>query len=188
MILLTLVYEFFLTGLFSIGGGLATLPFLYSIGEKTGWFTSSDVLNMLAISESTPGPIGVNMATYVGYNTWGILGGIIATLGLIAPSIIIILIIARILGRFRQSTLVENGLYGLRPASIALVASAAWSVIIETFFDTDLYKLTGFLPDIFDIKAIILAVILFIAVRLKNLHPIVYIAAAAVIGIIFNFG
>ena len=103
MIYLRLFYEFFKAGLFAVGGGMATLPFLYDISDSTGWFTHSQLADMIAVSESTPGPIGVNMATYVGYTTGGIPGAVIATLGLITPSIIIILIIAKALQAFRQS-------------------------------------------------------------------------------------
>jgi len=188
MIFLRLFGEFFITGLFSIGGGLATIPFLYSLGERTGWFTSSDVLNMLAISESTPGAIGVNMATYVGYTICGIPGGIIATLGIIAPSIIVILIVARLLKRFLGSPVVQGALYGLRPASTALIAAAAWTVITETLLNLNGFQLSDGLISLLNIKAIILAAILFVVMRFTKFHPVIYIAASAVIGIIFGFG
>ena len=103
MILLRLFYEFFKTGLFSVGGGMATIPFLQHMGEATGWFTNQELTTMIAVSESTPGPMGVNMATYVGFHIGstfgmgglgGIVGAVVATLGLITPSIIVILIIA----------------------------------------------------------------------------------------------
>ena len=90
MIYLQLFYEFFKIGLFAIGGGLATLPFLYNLSDKTAWFTHAQLADMIAVSESTPGAIGVNMATYVGYQTVGFFGGVIATIGLVFPSIIII--------------------------------------------------------------------------------------------------
>ena len=121
MMILTLMFEFFKTGLFSIGGGLATLPFLYEISTNhPDWFTHSDIADMVAISESTPGPIGINMSTYAGYSVAGIPGGILASLALALPSIIITLIIARFLAKFRQSKIVEGAFYGLRPASIAM--------------------------------------------------------------------
>ena len=109
MIYLQLFFEFFKAGLFAIGGGLATIPFLTDIGQRTGWFTSGELANMIAISESTPGPMGVNMATYVGFHTGGIAGGVIATLGLVAPSIIVILIIARFLQKFRRDPMMLHG-------------------------------------------------------------------------------
>ena len=125
MLYLRLFWEFFKTGLFAIGGGMATIPFLYDMSAATGWFTSEDVANMIAVGESTPGPIGVNMATYVGYLTGqgagglsgAILGAAIATVGLITPSIIIILIVAVFLKNFRDNRYVQNAFYGLRPAS-----------------------------------------------------------------------
>ena len=124
MILLRLFYEFFKVGLFSIGGGLATLPFLYDISDKTGWFTHTDITNLIAVSESTPGPIGVNAATYVGFLTDGLVGAVTSTVGLIAPSIVIIILISRVLERFRDSRLVDDLFYGLRPASTGLIAAA----------------------------------------------------------------
>ena len=120
MIYLRLFFEFFKVGLFSVGGGLATIPFLTDIGARTGWFTAADLADMLAISESTPGPIGVNMATYTGFHVGGIPGGIIATLGLIAPAIIVITVIAGFLKKFRESRVVDGVFSGLRPASTAL--------------------------------------------------------------------
>ena len=114
MIYLQLFYEFFKAGLFAIGGGMATLPFLYDISDTTGWFTYGQLADMVAISESTPGPIGVNMATYVGFTTAGISGAVVATIGLITPSIIIILIIAGFLKAFKDSKYVQSAFY--RPA------------------------------------------------------------------------
>lgn len=116
MILLHLFLEFFKTGLFAIGGGMATVPFLYSMSDKTGWFTHAQLADMIAVGESTPGPIGVNMATYVGYTTAGVPGAIIATVGLVVPSVIIILLIAKVLQQFRQNKYVDAAFYGLRPA------------------------------------------------------------------------
>ena len=133
MIYLSLFYEFFKAGLFAVGGGLATIPFMKEISLKTGWFTLSQLTDMIAVSESTPGPMGVNCATYVGYETAGILGGIIATLGLIAPSIIIIIIISKILEKFRNNKYVDAAFFGLRAASVALIADAGVSVSELTF-------------------------------------------------------
>ena len=102
MLYLQLFWEFFKTGLFAVGGGLATLPFLQDMADRTGWFTRAQLADMLAVSESTPGPIGVNMATYVGFSTGGVGGALIATLGLITPSVIVILIVAAFLKAFRR--------------------------------------------------------------------------------------
>ena len=190
MIYLRLFFEFFKTGLFAVGGGMATLPFLSDMGAKTGWFTQAELANMVAVSESTPGPIGVNMATYVGFNTAGIPGAVIATLGLIAPSIIVILIIAAFLRAFRSNRYVDRVFYGIRPASTALIASAGVSVLLMCVFDLAAYKEIG-LPGLVSGKALILFAAVWVLTNLvkpaKNLHPIVFIALSAVAGIAFRF-
>ena len=187
MIYLRLFYEFFKTGLFAVGGGLATLPFLEDMATSTGWFTTAQLANMLAVSESTPGPIGVNMATYVGYTTAGIPGAVIATLGLVTPSIIVILIIAAFLQAFRTNKYVERAFYGLRPASTGLIAASELSVVVMTFFRSgaaDLFSSIHF-------PAIVLAAILLYLTRwckkTKKLHPIIFIALSAVVGILLKF-
>lgn len=188
---LRLFWEFFKTGLFAVGGGMATLPFMYDISDKTGWFTHSMLADMVAVSESTPGPIGVNMATYVGFVTGGIPGAVVATVGLVTPSVIVILLIARVLKAFRENQYVDAGFYGLRPCSIGLIAAAGVLVIKLALFNTELYASTGALLDLFNFKALILAAVLLAATRcikkLKGLHPIVFILASAVIGIVFSF-
>ena len=188
---LRLFWEFFKTGLFAVGGGMATLPFMYDISDKTGWFTHSMLADMVAVSESTPGPIGVNMATYVGFVTGGIPGAVVATAGLVTPSVIVILLIARVLKAFRENQYVDAGFYGLRPCSVGLIAAAGVLVIKLALFNTELYASTGALLDLFNFKALILAAVLLVATRcikkLKGLHPIVFILASAVIGIVFSF-
>ena len=188
---LRLFWEFFKTGLFAVGGGMATLPFMYDISDKTGWFTHSMLADMVAVSESTPGPIGVNMATYVGFVTGGIPGSVVATVGLVTPSVIVILLIARVLKAFRENQYVDAGFYGLRPCSIGLIAAAGVLVVKLALFNTELYASTGALLDLFNVKALILAAVLLAATRcikkLKGLHPIVFILASAVIGIVFSF-
>ena len=131
-IYLQLYWEFFKTGLFAIGGGMATLPFLKDIGASTGWYTYSDLMNMLAVSESTPGPIGINMATYVGYLVGGLPGAVIATLGEVTPSIIVILLIAVLLKNFQDNQYVNWAFYGLRPASTGLIGGACVAVMLES--------------------------------------------------------
>lgn len=191
MIFLELFVRFFFVGLFAIGGGLATLPFLQSMGETTGWFTASDISDMIAISESTPGPIGVNMATYVGYQTGeafgsfgGFIGGIIATLGLIAPSVIVIIIVSNMLKKFKDSKYVQYAFYGLRAASVGLVASACLGVAKIAFFSSEVMSETGNFLMAVDYKSIILsAVVFFCVTKFKKLHPIVLILFSAVVGI-----
>lgn len=197
MIYLQLFFEFFKAGLFAIGGGLATIPFLTDIGQRTGWFTSGELANMIAISESTPGPMGVNMATYVGYHMGcqtflgvpgGLVGAVIATLGLVTPSIIVILIIARFLQKFRHSKVVEAAFAGLRPASTALIVVAGLSVAFSVFFGLNHVSFSGI--SVIEWKAVILAAAVFVGMKwtpLKKLHPVAFIAAAAVIGVLFQF-
>jgi len=188
ILLLKLYYEFFKVGLFSIGGGLATLPFLKEMASRTGWFTVEQLYDMLAVSESTPGPIGVNMATYVGYTTAGVFGSLVATLGLITPSVIIILIVAKFLKKFKDNRQVKNAFYGLRPASMGLICAAGIGVFAITLFNYKLFSRTGSFFDLFEIKAIILAVALFVLSNVfKRIHPVAWIAIAAVIGVTFRF-
>jgi len=186
MIYLRLFYEFFKTGLFAVGGGLATLPFLQEMSVSTGWFTTAQLADMIAVSESTPGPIGVNMATYVGYTTAGIPGAVAASLGLVAPCILVILIISAFLQAFRSNKYVDRVFYGLRPASTGLIAAAGLSVAMMTFFRSG-----GALLESIHFPAVLLAVVLLYLTRwckqTKKLHPIVFIAASALIGILLKF-
>ena len=169
MIYLRLFFEFFCTGLFSVGGGLATIPFLRDMGQRTGWFTARELADMIAVSESTPGPMGVNMATYVGVSSGGIPGGVIATLGLVTPSIIVILIIAAFLKRFRESKYVDAVFYGLRPASCALIAAAGWAVVTLSLLDPAGWRADGRLLTLLNLPCILLALavlVLMIAAKL----------------------
>jgi chromate transporter len=184
---LLLFLEFFKTGLFSVGGGLATLPFLYEISDKTGWFSHADIADMIAISESTPGAIGINMSTYAGYQTAGILGGIEASLALALPSCIVILVVAAFLDRFKENRYVESAFYGLRPASIAMISAAGLNVVKIAIINIPAF-LEGYDPSKLIIwKGLILAVVLFAARRRLKLHPVFFIAVSAVIGIVFRF-
>ena len=191
MIYLRLFYEFFKVGLFSVGGGLATVPFLSDMGSRTGWFTAADVANMLAISESTPGPIGVNMATYAGFQAGGVPGSIAATLGLIAPAIIIISIIAGFLKKFRESRVVDSVFYGLRPASTALITAALIQVCVISlmFHEVSLPDQGVVKTQLFYWPAIALAAAVFVCLQmkpLKKVHPIVFILISAVFGVVFK--
>ncbi len=191
MIYLSLFLEFFKTGLFSVGGGMATLPFLYQMADTKGWFTAEQLADMVAVSESTPGPIGVNMATYVGFLTGGIPGALVATIGLVTPSVIIILLIARVLEKFRSNKTVDAGFYGLRPCSVGLIAAAGLLVVKIALFHFDRFAETGRFLDTLNIKAIILAAVLLVLTRyvkpLKKLHPVFFILASAVAGVVFSF-
>lgn len=191
MIELLLFWEFLKIGLFSVGGGMATLPFLYDLSDSTGWFTHAQLADMLAVSESTPGPVGINMATYVGYTVGGFGGALLATLGVILPGTVIVLIIASMLDKFRGNKYVDAAFYGLRPASTGLIAAAGVSVLSIALLNTSLYTATGNLLDLISVKAVILAAVLWVLTNLvkptKKLHPVVFIAASAVVGIVFSF-
>ncbi|MEQ2455949.1 chromate transporter [Flavonifractor hominis] len=194
MIYLRLFYEFFKVGLFSIGGGLATIPFLSDMGGRTGWFSAGELANMIAVSEATPGPMGVNMATYVGFHTGGVPGAVVATLGLVCPAIIIIAIIAGFLKKFRESRSVEAVFYGIRPASTGLIAAALAEVCVIAlmFHETGVETAPGEFvtrTELFYWPAIALAAAVFVGLRLpglKKLHPVVFIAVSALVGIVFQ--
>ncbi len=191
-VFLHLAIEFFKTGLFAIGGGLATLPFLYEISDKYDWLDVSLMSDMIAVSESTPGPIGVNMATYAGYNAglslgspWlGLLGGVTATLSLVLPSVIVIIIVANFLNRFQESRLVKDAFEGLKPAVCGLIAAAALTVFADACLNIDLYNETKRLIDIIDTKAVIMFIVFFVITNKTKFHPVFYIIPAAIIGII----
>lgn len=187
MTLLSLCIQFFKTGLFSVGGGLATLPFLYEISDRFGWFSHADIADMIAISESTPGAIGINMSTYAGYTTAGIPGGILATLSLGAPCVIIILIIATFLKKFRDNKYVNRAFYGLRPASIAMISAAGINVALVALINMDAFQASGNIADLFIWKGLLLAVLIFIGQKKLSLHPVFYIILSAVVGIVFRF-
>lgn len=199
LLYLRLFYEFFKTGLFTIGGGMATIPFLYKMSDATGWFTHNELANMIAVSESTPGPVGVNMATYVGFITgmeqgglaFAILGAVIATLGLVTPCYLVITVIALFLKNFRENKYVDRAFYGLRPASAGLIAAALISVIQSALIFPEYFADGLYLQGINWIGCA-LAVVLWIFTnkvkKTKGLHPIVFIGISAVIGIIFSMG
>lgn len=192
MLYLQLFWEFFKTGLFAIGGGMATLPFLYDMADKTGWFTRAQLADMIAVSESTPGPIGVNMATYAGFDCAGVLGGVVATLGLVTPSVIVIVLIAMALQAFRTNKYVDAAFYTLRPASTGLIAAAGWSVFALVLVNLDAYRASYQLADLLQWKNLLLFAVIWVLTNLvkplKKLHPVVFLALAAVVGIVFRLG
>ena len=185
--ILQLMWRFFQTGLFSVGGGLATLPFLYEISTETGWFSHADIADMIAISESTPGAIGINMSTYAGFTSAGIPGGILATLSLALPSVIIIIIIAKFLEKFRSNRLVEGAFYGLRPASLAMITAAWLNVAKVSLVNLEAFYASGAFGDLFIWKALALGAVIFIASRKLKWSPIIFLAISAVAGIVFKF-
>ena len=171
MIYVLLFWEFFKIGLTAIGGGMVTIPFLLDLADKYDWYTKSELMDMIAISESTPGPIGVNMATYVGYNTAGIWGGIVATFGLVLPSLVVIILIAKYLFAKEEGGFLRQALFGIRPAVLALILFAGW----------ELARLS-----LINWQSVLIAIVAFGLIRWLKWHPIVYICLAAVIGIVFE--
>lgn len=187
MIYLRLFWEFLKVGLFTVGGGLASLPFLYDISDKTGWYSHTQLADMVAISESTPGPIGINMATYVGFSTAGIFGAVIASLGFIIPSIVIVSIVSRFLKRFSENKIVKGAFYGLRAVSVALICSALVSVIKISIINIPLFEETGSFFDLISIPGLVLAAVCWLVLKKWNPHPIVILGASAAAGILFGF-
>ena len=186
MIYLQLFWEFFKTGLFSVGGGLATLPFLSQMSSRFGWFTQEDLGNMLAVSESTPGPIGVNMATYVGNLTGGLVGGILATFALVLPSYLVIVMIAKVMEKFRENAYVQDSMKLLRPASVGMVSAAILGVLQSVLLNKEaVAALQWSQMVIFPSLLVFLALLIFYN-KFNKLHPIVILSIGAVAGILLK--
>lgn len=184
-IFIEMFLRFFTCGLFSVGGGLATLPFLYSISEQTGWYTYDDISNMIAISESTPGPLGVNMATYVGFQTEGVSGALVAPLSLVLPSVIIIILVSEVLDKFKTAPMVQHALYGLRAASVALITAAGIGVAKIALFHTE--TAADGLLSVINWKALLLAAAIYVGLKKFPRHPVFYIVISAVAGVALGF-
>lgn len=185
--MLRLMWEFFKVGLFAVGGGMATIPFLYDIGEKFGYFSSAELLDMIAVSESTPGAIGINMSTYAGINAYGNLGGLLATLSLITAPVVIILFIARAMDSFKNSKIVKDAFLALRPATAGLILGAMSSVLLLSLFDPESFRQTYRLIDLFRPIPIVLFTIFFLMlVKFKKINPIFIIILSAGLGIVLG--
>ena len=186
MIYLTLFYEFFKVGLFSVGGGVATIPFYMELADKYDWLTMQMLTDMIAVSESTPGPIGINLATYAGFRAAGIPGALVATFSEVLPSFIILVLIAKALERYKENTLVSSAFSGIRPAVAGLIAAAGWSVMRVALFTAPSGSSLFTTLLSCDIKWLVLfcALLALMQIKpLKKLHPIVYIVFSAVVGI-----
>lgn len=178
-----LILEFFKIGLFAIGGGPATIPFLMDLAIDYPWFSMAELSDMIAISESTPGPVGINMATYAGFKTLGIGGGVVSTLALTVPSIIIILIIAKFLEGFQENKVVKAVFAGIKPAVTALIAVAVINIFKVSLFDISDGNYTP------RIASMIIGAVIFIMLqwnKTKKMHPALWFLFAAVVGIIFR--
>ncbi len=199
MIFLTLFLEFFKIGLFSVGGGLATIPFLQDIAGKYDWFDISMLGRMIAIAESTPGPVGINMATYAGFQAghiYGLLGGIAggftATMGIVVPALVTITLISKAYRKFKENPLVENAFYGVRPVVAGMIASSALLLVQQGLLNGAVPEFTGLLRwlsqiwALVDFKAVILFAAVLVCVRRLKLHPIIFIAASGVLGALLS--
>lgn len=181
--ILAVFWEFFKIGLFAVGGGPATIPYLFDLSDKTAWFTNQELTNMIAISESTPGPIGLNMATYVGFRSLGFFGGCVSTFGLVLPSIIVIILIAKFLSNFSENKFVKRAFWGIRPAVTALILSAVISICkASLFIITD----TGWEPAYGSMAVAACAIVLMQVFKKKKLHPAVWLLGGAIAGLLFR--
>ncbi len=186
MVLLELFLSFVKIGLFAIGGGMATLPFLQELSETKGWYSVEMLADMIAVSESTPGPIGINMATFAGFHAGGVLGGITATLSLVLPSVVICILVAKVLDKFNENKYVKSVFDILRPVVVGLISAAGYQIFKISMLHTDLFQETGKLSVLLDWKAVILFVVLFVLVLKWKKHPIVFVAIGAAVGIVLK--
>jgi chromate transporter len=184
--MIQLFIEFLKTGLFSFGG-YASIPFLYDMAERLPWFDAQTLTDMIAVSESTPGPVGVNMATYAGFHTYGILGGITTTAGFVLPSVIIIIFISKFLERYNNRHSIDAVFYGLRPAATGLIASAALLLINLSVLTLEKFTSAQNLLSLFDVKSLVLFVVFIYLTNRFNRHPFFFIAGGAAAGILFKF-
>ncbi len=196
MTFLLLIYEFFKTGAFAIGGGLATIPFLKDISENRGWFTSQELTDFIAISESTPGPIGINMATYAGFKTisneygsglWGILGSLIAPLSLVVPSVLAVLLVAKFYEQFKTNKYIAASFAGVRASTAGLICGAMGSVFVSMLWDKEVWSTTqNIIKSINKVEAVAFILFTVLIFKFKKLHPVIFIGAGAVIGLVFQ--
>ncbi len=185
MIFLELFWTFFKIGAFTFGGGYAMLPIVSEQVLAKGWMQSSDIVDFIAISESTPGPFAVNMATYVGTTVGGVLGAICATLGVVLPSFIIILIVAKIFDKFRKSKAVKGAMKGIKPCVVGMIAAALFSLGVSVFF-ADGFTIKAFDSIGFYAGALIFAVMSVLSI--KKISPILIIVLCATLGIVLGYG
>jgi len=182
MNLFVLYIVFFQIGLFAVGGGLAALPFLFRLADKYEWLSHEQIGNMLAIVQSSPGALGVNMSAQAGYYAAGIPGAILASLGLVSPAIIIIVIVARMFAAFKENQIVAAVFTGLRPAATGLLCAAgfgAWKLSLYNPAFTAWYELLRW-------KECLLLILLFLGISRLKFHPIIYVIIAGVAGIVFK--
>ncbi len=189
MVYILLFIEFFKIGLLSFGGGYATLPFLYHISEHYHWFSGVELSQMLAISSITPGPVGLNVATFAGFKTAKLLGSIVATLAIMLPSFIIVLFISKVLKKFNDNFYIKSALYALRPAAAAMIAAVGVRLFRDSVLimpENTVFSLAT-VPDFIDIRAFYLfLLLLFLSFKLKR-DPLIYLLIGGIMGIALHF-
>ena len=184
MIYLELFLIFLQIGAFTFGGGYAMLPLITQQISERGWMDSVQISEFVAISESTPGPLAVNMATYVGTQVGGVLGGAVATLGVVLPSFVIILIVAKVFDKFRKSKAVTGIMTGLKPCVVGLIACALCTLLVPLFFENG-FSVQGLTSTSVIISALIL--VLCCVLSFKKVHPILLILGSGCVGIALGY-
>lgn len=186
MSLIALFFLFMYIGFCTIGGGLVAITLMQQELISRSLISSEDFFAMVAISESTPGPIGINMATYIGYELYGIWGSVVLTTGIVLPSLIVILLIARFASSFQEKPIVKKSFYGLRAGAVGMIAVACWQVINISILNLNLFTETGKLTDIVHFKQFsFFWLLFFVSLFFKKLHPVILVAAGAALGILF---
>ena len=188
MIYWELFYTFFKIGLFTFGGGYAMLPLIQEEVISHNWIPMEDLINFIAVSESTPGPFAINMATYVGTQMGGLLGGVCSTLGVVLPSFVVILIVAKCFEKFKNSFVVKGCMTGLKPAVVGLIGSAIVSVALTVFLPAG-FSLAG-ITSAFTSVSFYCSLVIFVlgtVLAFKKVHPIIIIVLSAVLGIVVGY-
>ena len=176
-IIFLMFFEFFKIGLFTYGGGYASLPFLYHISDFYGWFSQIELTQLIAISGITPGPIGLNMATFAGFKTFGVLGSLIATFALVLPMLIITVQVFKFLEKFKENKYLKSVLYVLRPTSCALILSVGLKLVYNSI-------LIDFTFKNIDYSALCIVFFLFLLTFKCKREPVIYISIAGILGVI----
>lgn len=184
MIFLELFLTFLKIGAFTFGGGYAMLPLIKEAVLENGWIAEEELINFIAVSESTPGPFAINIATYVGSTMGGFFGAVCATLGVVLPSFVIILIVAKCYEKFKENRFVKGAMSGLKPAVVGLIGAALFSLFLTVFFPAGLSAVNPADPHFWISVALFLAALL---LAFRKVHPIVIILGAAAVGIAVGY-
>ena len=185
MIFLELFWTFFMIGAFTFGGGYAMLPLIQEQVTAKGWVDSQSIVDFIAVSESTPGPFAVNMATYIGSEMGGVFGAFCATMGVVLPSFVIILIVAKCYDKFKSSRVVKGCMTGLKPAVVGLIGGAVLNVVKTVFIPNGFTTVVFTTPGTY-ISLVLMGTMLWLAIK-KKVHPIILICISAAVGIAVGY-